>query len=1197
MRAGLTEAVQLMRPPHPAMMIRTPHDPDSHAPSLTERYTATDGTVFLTGIQALVRLALDQQRRDRAEGRTTAAFISGYEGSPLGGLDIELGRRADLLRELSIDHEPALNEELAATAVWGTQLVPTRPDSRVDGVVGYWYGKAPGLDRASDALRHANFSGAHPHGGALALVGDDPTAKSSTVTSGSELALADLGMPTFYPADCADILELGRHAIAMSRASGLWSAMKMVTNVADGSGTVELQRLPAPLMPQLDDGRGEPFQHRVSAALMTDVSRDAEVTAFGIRLDTAREYARLNHLNRIESHGAGDRVGIVAAGKTYLDLCQALSMLGLDADGRARHGIRLLKLELVFPLEPTQIAEFCEGLDEIIVVEEKRPFIESALKEELYGRAGAPRISGKRDPDGQLLIANAGELDPDSVADAIAKRLVADDEMPSVRDWVARRALRVVRVGESPSLQAATVARTPYFCSGCPHNRSTVVPDGSVVGAGIGCHTLAMVLAPDRVGDVIGLTQMGGEGAQWLGMTPFLATEHLLQNMGDGTFHHSGSQAIRAAVAARANITFKILYNSAVAMTGGQQPVGLRSVAQLTQLLDAEGVARIIVTTEEPNRYRRVRLHGAAKVWHRDRLDEAQRVLSATPGVTVLIHDQQCATEKRRSLKRDPPTRPNKRVVINERACEGCGDCGRKSNCLSVEPVETEYGRKTQIHQGSCNFDYSCLQGDCPSFLVVTPDKRGRRPAAPPGGPEGPPALDAFVVADDFNVRVVGIGGTGIVTVAQILANAAHLAGRHVRALDQTGLAQKGGPVLSDIKISQTPIARAHKCAEAECDLYLGCDVLVAADSANLAVNDPERTVAVVSTAHVPTGPMVADWTLAFPDDDLLDARIDASCRSDASVYLDARVLAHESFGSDQSANLVLLGAAYQAGAIPLPLAALEGSIRLNGVAVEQNLAAFALGRQTVAARASGAAAQDAGLEARGAQAEAETGDGGEDLAVTVRLRQADLVAYQSEAYAEGYARVVERVLAVSRERGAPDDSLAIAVARNLYKLMAYKDEYEIARLCLDPAVGERIAAEFGPKAHYSWMLQPPLLRMLGLRRKIAVGRWARPLFVALRAGRRLRGTPLDAFGFTRVRRLERQLLTEYRDVIDECLLRLDVSNYELATAIAELPDLIRGYEEIKLASVERYAERMRELRAQYAGAAPPASSAAALRR
>lgn len=1224
---------------------------DGRQVRLDDRYLLESGTVYLTGIQALVRVLLDRHRLDQRAGLTTGTFVSGYEGSPLAGYDLELARQAKLLGAHDVVHRPGLNEEIAATSVQGSQLVPDVDGATCDGVVGVWYGKAPGLDRATDAIRHANLMGANSGGGVLALVGDDPTSKSSTVPSASEMALADLMLPTLYPADCQDILDLGLHGVALSRACGLWVGMKIITNVADGAGTVDvdLDRLtfPAPerLVSDGHDGRSVAngngngtgtgargagaYRHAVTAKMVGAVPVQAERSAQRIRLEIARRYARAAGLNTIVHRGPADRIGVVAAGKTYLDTCQALSLLGLDEEALTAHGVRLLKLGMVYPLEGEVVREFADGLAEVVVVEEKRSFVETAVKETLYGGAGAPAVFGKHDPDGAELLPADAELDPDIVAERLASRLLAHVDVPAARAYLDRRRRQRTRT------VLPLVPRTPYFCSGCPHNRSTTqVPDGSLVGAGIGCHAMVLLMDPAQVGDVVGLTQMGGEGAQWLGMAPFLDRPHLVQNIGDGTFAHSGSLAVRAAVAAGANLTYKILYNSAVAMTGGQQAVGAMPVDALTRLLAAEGVRHIIVTTDEPARYRGVRLAAGTRVWHRDRLAEAQRVLADAGGVTVLIHDQQCAAEMRRDRKRgrldDPPTR----VVINERVCEGCGDCGRASNCLSVQPVDTEFGRKTRIHQPSCNKDYSCLEGDCPAFVTVVPGPdRGRQ--RPGSGRPALPEIDAGtlqeptrrVPAEACAIRITGVGGTGVVTLAQILATAGYLAGFAVRALDQTGLSQKGGAVVSDIVLSERPVARGSKLAVGECDLYLGCDLLVAAEEKNLAAAERDRTVAVVSSTQVPTGQMIVDTAASFPDPTGVLARIGERTRAGLGAHLDARGLAETLFGDDQSANILLTGAAYQAGALPIPVERIEDAIRLNGAAVDRNLQAFRRGRQAVADPAALRAAADALTAApvQGAAAGPTTGAAagptqGEDaapaarmtpvaasivarvravpeseLAQLVAIRVPDLVAYQDAGYATRYADVVERVRATEAERVPGETALAETVARYLYKLMAYKDEYEVARLCLDSALESDIAARFGPGARYAWRLHPPILRSLGMRRKIALGGWCRPAFVTLHAMRKLRGTALDPFGYTRVRATERELVTEYHQVVADLLTRLNPDNHATALQVAALPDIVRGYERLKLDNVDTYRRRLGELRAAFAeaGQAPELSSGA----
>jgi indolepyruvate ferredoxin oxidoreductase len=1111
--------------------------------TLEDRYLREDGGVYLTGIQALVRILFDRARGDHRAGLTTSAFVSGYEGSPLAGLDLELARRSRLLGEYRVVHQPGLNEELAATSVMGSQLA-ARLGLRTDGVTGVWYGKAPGLDRATDALRHANLAGTHPRGGAVALVGDDPNAKSSTVPSASEGALADLAIPVFFPADSQDIVDFGRHAVELSRASGLWTALKVVANVADAAGTAMVTSAWAP--PPMPDGA---YRHEPSGRLLGQDLARLEQSLYRVRLPLALEYIRASGVNQIIRRGPSDRIGIIAAGKSYLDLRQALRVLGVTEGDLGRSGIRLLKLAVIHPLEPGIVREFAAGLDELLVVEEKRAFLETAVKEVLYGRRDAPEVRGKE------LFTETGELDPDMIARGLRTRLAHYAELapPPARP--------------RDRIDLPLLARSPYFCSGCPHNSSTKVPEGTIVGAGIGCHAMTLFMAPEAVGDVVGLTQMGGEGAQWIGMAPFVDARHFVQNIGDGTFTHSGHLAIRAAVAAGVNITYKLLYNSAVAMTGGQDAVGGLPVHKLAELLVLEGAAKVVITSDAPDRVPGVR---GVDVRHRDELLRTQEELAAIPGVTVLIHEQECAAEKRRKRRRGKQPTPAAKVFINERVCEGCGDCGAKSNCLSVQPVETEFGRKTAISQSSCNLDYSCLNGDCPSFLTVIPD--GRRPGRaagelPAGAFPDPPGRG------DFTVRITGVGGTGVVTVAQILATAAFLDGRHVRTLDQTGLAQKGGAVVSDVKVTSEPVPQAPRLAAGECDVYIACDSLVGADPVHLRAADPTRTTAVVSTTEVPTGRMITDPAVSFPGEPVIRSAIDAVTAR--AYYMDAGGLAEALFDDSQFANILQLGAAYQAGVIGLTAAGIERAIELNGTAVAVNIQAFRRGRQIVADREGlekelgGAARASADRLAAPAIRSLVDAEPGTELARLLDIRIPDLAEYQNERYAAEYARFVEQV-----RRRSPD--VAEAVARNLYKLMAYKDEYEVARLSLDPRLRAEIEERFGQGSRVSYRLHPPVLRAAGLRRKVSLGPWFAPAFRLLRGSRAVRGTWLDPFGYTRVRRTERALITEYREAISRAL---EVSpGHPLVRELAELPDLVRGYEEIKLASVARYRDKQAEI-------------------
>jgi indolepyruvate ferredoxin oxidoreductase len=1151
------------------------HRPDV---ALTDKYLLEQGTVFLSGTQALVRILLDQVRADRRRGLKTAAFVSGYQGSPLGGLDKEILGLRDIATEHALHFTAGLNEELAATAVYGSQMAPALPGPKVDGVTGVWYGKNPGLDRASDALRHANFAGTHPHGGALALVGDDPSCKSSTLPSAGEATLAALHMPTFFPGTLQEVLDFGLHAVACSRASGLWSAMKVVTNIADAAGTVSVwpERV-GPVIPTVEY-EGRPYVHVPDGNMLAATSMGLERTLFGPRMEIARQYAALNQLNPQTVPTRDAWLGVVAAGKVYYELVQALHDLGLDQRALERAGVRLMKVGMLYPHDRDAFRAFGRGLEEVLVVEEKQPFLETALRDALYGTPGAPRIVGKRDGQDAPLLSAESDLDADAIAVALASRLRAGGRVAT--EAVDARVALIEARRATTARTLPTLARTPMFCSGCPHNTSTANPDDTVVGAGIGCHTMVL-LAPEGKGAIAGITQMGGEGAQFVGMKDFTEAQHFVQNVGDGTFHHSASLAIRFAAASGANITYKLLYNDTVAMTGGQDVIGQLKIPELTRWLALEGVRRIVVTTEDPKRYKKLALDPIASVRHRDELAAAQAELAAVPGVTVLLHDQGCAAELRRRRKRGKAVEPVAEIHIDERVCEGCGDCGSKSNCMSVLPVETEFGRKTQIHQSSCNKDYSCLKGDCPSFLTVIPAQAAapRTPSGFPSPPSDLPVPALKVPRDDFLMRMPGMGGTGVVTVSQILQMAAMLDGKHSYGLDQTGLAQKGGPVVSDVRIARDPIEGSNKASAGAADLLLGFDVLGAANPMNLLVADAGRTVAVVNTHATPTAAMVTDTTVRFPSRDRNMKAIDAATRAADNVFVDAEALSVALFGDHMPANTLLIGAAFQAGCLPLSADALEQAIRLNGAAVEKNLAAFAWGRAVVAAPAAvdAAVAPPAPVAAPlGDDARAILDDAGAtgELHRLLAVRVPELIAYQGAALARRYADDVMEVAAAEAACGAPGETaIAEAYARGLHKLMAYKDEYEVARLHLD---GLR-AAEPGSKVYV--MLHPPLLRALGMRRKLKLrSRVATPLFGVLRAGRRVRGTKLDLFGLPRVRRVERALPDEYRALVARSLDRLTPVTHATVARIADLPDLVRGYEDIKLANVERFRARAAEL-------------------
>jgi indolepyruvate ferredoxin oxidoreductase len=1134
--------------------------PSAEEFALDDRYRRIDGRVFLSGLQAIVRVLLDQRRTDARSGLRTGTLVSGYQGSPLAGFDRELERLGSLAAEHHIVARPAINEELGATAVWGTQLIANMPGARYDGVVGVWYGKAPGVDRASDAIRHGNFVGTSPRGGVLACCGDDPGCVSSTIPCATETVLAALRVPVFAPGSVQEVLDLGRHAIACSRASGLWSALKTVTAVADATAICEVgpDRV-LPIVPSLD-WAGSPYVHTPSARLLAPDSLEMERTMVEVRLPLATRYAALNALNALTSDSPDARLGIVVAGNVHQTLAHALEDLGLA------HGapLRVLRMGMLFPLEEQCVRDFARGLHEILVIEEKGPFLERLVKEALYGAATAPLITGTHDDRGMRLVPAFGALDSDMIARAIARRLLAHSELASVR-------ARLELLDEVDARTSSAVEqRTPFFCSGCPHNTGTVVPDGTLVGAGIGCHTMVMLNTGGR-GTVAGVTQMGGEGAQWIGVAPFMEPHHYVQNLGDGTFHHSGSLAIRAAVAAGVDVTFKLLRNGSVAMTGGQQIEGQLSLPALVASLEAEGVRRIVVTTDQTERYRDLRLGARASVRDRRELPEVQRELAAVPGVTVLIHDQECAAELRRARKRGKAPEPPQRVIINERVCEGCGDCGEKSNCLSVEPVSTEFGRKTQINQSSCNKDLTCLEGDCPSFLTVI----APADSAPAAAREWPaselPEPTPLVPAEDVTIRLVGIGGTGVVTASQILGIAALLDERHASGLDQTGLSQKGGPVISDLRIASHPLSGGAVASAGCADALLGFDLLGAAASQNLRVADPHRTVAIVSTSVVPTGAMVVERDHAAPDAPAAMVAVEQVTRSADNLYLDARGLAQALFGDEVSANVIVLGAAWQRGVLPLTHEAMHRAIRLNGAGVEENLAAFEWGRACVAAPQELAAAIEPGGPERSAPAPREraladrvrTTEG--ELRRLREVRGADLVGWGGEAVASRYVAEIERVRAAEDARLPGSTAVTEAVARGLHKLTAYKDEYEVARLHL-----EAVAA-LPRGSRVTFHLHPPMLRALGMKRKLALGRWFLPVLRLLRHGRRLRGRPFDPNGWSQMRRLERALPGEYLGLVAPALERLSPATLGTVLEIAELPELIRGYESIKLAGVERF--------------------------
>ncbi len=1203
-------------------------DPDY---TLEHRYTRTRGRVYLSGVQALVRLPLMQRLRDQAAGLNTAGFISGYRGSPLGGFDLELWRARKYLEQANVKFQPGLNEDLGATMVWGTQQTTLFPGAKVDGVYAMWYGKGPGVDRCGDVFKHGNAAGTSKHGGVLALAADDHACRSSTLPHGSEGEFVSAMMPILNPAGVQDILDLGLVGWAMSRYTGRWVGFKTIAETVESSASVEVD----PFARQIvlpEDFELPPGGLNIR---WPDPPLEQEMRLHRYAVKAAQAFARANRIDRVVIDTPDACFGIVTTGKSFLDVLQALEYLGLDADRCRELGIRVYKVGMTWPLEPLGIRAFARGLRDILVVEEKHAFIESQMKELFYNFDGdRPSIVGKYDEEGNWILPSTGELTPATIAGVIARRLMKFVPQGSRDTGHIREVLRWMEQKEGElALPRAQFPRVPHYCSGCPHNTSTVVPEGSRALGGIGCHY--MVTWMDRNTDTF--TQMGGEGVTWCGQAPFTETPHVFQNLGDGTYFHSGSLAIRQAVAAGVNITYKILYNDAVAMTGGQPVDGVLTVPQIAHQVRSEGVQTIVVVSDDIAKWSDRSLFPPGVGFHdRRELDEVQRRLREVKGVSVLIYDQVCATEKRRRRKRGKMPDPPRRVFINTLVCEGCGDCGKKSFCVSVLPKDTEFGRKREIDQSNCNKDYSCVEGFCPSFVTVHGGslRKGSRVDPAQRLANLPPPRIETDLSRPWNILVTGVGGTGVVTIGALLGMAGHLEGRGATVLDQTGLAQKGGAVTTHVRIARTPgDIHAVRIAAGEADLVLGCDMVVVNDYWALSKIRAGRSHVVLNTWEAMPGSFTTHPDLQFPAADIIQA-VRLALGGQDPMLVDATRLATALMGDAIATNLFMLGFAWQRGLVPLSLESLMRAIELNGAAVEMNRKAFAWGR--LMAIDPEAVYEAAGI-VRNAPTAAESAPGelpvlppgewessewgatsapkpqrGEDdlrhvpahagtdgfaflplddlrlsrsLDELIARRVEFLTDYQDAKYAGRYAGFVARVREAEQAKVPGSTDLTEAVARCFFKLMAYKDEYEVARLYTSGEFLRRLEQHFEGDYRLHFHLAPPLLARRNAKGELVkreYGPWMFTAFRLLAKLRRLRGTAFDIFGWTGERRTERRLIDEYERTVGGLLDGLDAGNIALAVEIASIPEQIRGYGHVKEAHLRRARAREAELLARW---------------
>ncbi len=1121
--------------------------------TLGDKFDLEKDRIFISGSQAVVRLALMQKQRDRRAGLNTAGYVTGYRGSPLGGIDQQFWRAEKLIEANDIRFQSGLNEDLAATALWGTQQAEIRGEGAYDGVFGIWYGKGPGVDRSGDVFRHANFAGTSPNGGVIALMGDDHTCESSTTAHQSEFALMDAMMPILNPAGVQEILDYGLYGWALSRFAGVWTGVKCIKDNIEATASIDgsLDRVTI-VIPEFDMPPGG-LNIRTGMRPL-----DQEALLHDFKKPAALAFIAANKLNRVMMRGGRKaRIGIASLGKSWLDTLQALDVLGIDEKRAADLGLRLYKIAAPWPLEPDGVNAFAKGLETIIVVEEKRSLVETQFKEQLYGRADAPVVVGKKDERNQVLFQAKGALDANDVAIAIARRIlkIAPDTDIAARLKHLEAAQRTLHATKDVAV------RVPHFCSGCPHNTSTHVPDGSRAYAGIGCHYMAQWM--DRETD--GFTQMGGEGANWIGEAPFSKRDHVFQNLGDGTYNHSGYLAIRAAAAAGVNVTYKVLYNDAVAMTGGQPNDGDLSVDVIARQVAAEGAKRIAIVSDEPDKYPSgIKWPSLATFHHRSELDEVQREMRTVKGLSVIIYDQTCAAEKRRRRKRGLFPDPDKRVLINTQVCEGCGDCGVKSNCVSIQPLETEFGRKRTIDQSSCNKDYSCIEGFCPSFVTVHGGvlKKGAPVAA--AAQADVPEPEIADLEGLKTILITGVGGTGVVTIGAVLGMAAHLEGKGVGVIDMAGLAQKGGAVTTHMKIAPKP-EQIHsiRVAAETADTVLACDVVVAGSQKVLAAMKPGESRVFVNIHESYPGDFTRDADFSLPTRRLHKTIAERAGANGDGVemahFIEAQKLATALMGDAIAANMFMVGYAWQQGGIPLSRAAIHQAIALNGVAVDFNLAAFEWGRR--------AAHEPAGVEAAAGIGPTETPEAA-DLNAIVERRVAFLSDYQDKAYGERYRRQIARIADLEARMAPGKSGLAEQVAHGLFKLMAIKDEFEVARLYTDGAFAKQMAQTFESWDKIEFHLAPPLLAKKDARtghlKKQTFGPWMMRAFRLLAAVRGLRGSWLDPFSRLAERKWERRLLADYDDLLDTICGQLSADNHDTAVRLAGYPARIRGFGHVR---------------------------------